>query len=130
MRRCPAPAELRCRRRARRGRSAGAPPRCPATRDADAPPTACLSLPPDTSGTPLCLEAAVPSAPAVLAYLLSASPLRPHSRPLPPVLCKAGRDALLGLQKPDNTSQPAPGFRAGVLQKDANGDQSERHFHM
>lgn len=94
------------------------------------PRPACLSLPPDTSGTPLCLEAAAPSAPAVLAYLLSASPLRSHSRPLPPVLCKAGRDALLGLQKPDNTSQPAPGFRAGVLQKDANGDQRERHFHM
>ena len=49
---------------------------------------------------------------------------------LPPVLCKAGEDALLGLRERDNTSQPAPGFQAGVLQKDANGDPHERHFHM
>lgn len=54
---------------------------------------------------------------------------RTAGRP-PPVLCKAKEDALLGLKKRDNTSQPAPWFRAGVLQKDATGDPRERHFHM
>lgn len=95
------------------------------------PRSACPSPPAETSVTPI-----VPSG-----STFSRTPRSPPTfcRPLrcartagrlPPRLCKAKADALLGRKKPDNTLQAAPRLREGVLQKDENGDPRERHFHM
>lgn len=120
-----------CRRtgKQRCGRRTGAPPKSLATCDASStrlPIATTRNLRHPIVWTGSALPPAPPPSPTFCRSLRSASTA---GRP-PPALCKAKEDALLGLEKRDNTSQPAPRFRAGVLQKDANGDPRERHFHM